>query len=79
MRQYLTALVLVVVATGAAGQEPMDSAMARFYAARGGQPAWMSGNGVSRQAELLLRLIAGSMRCCINISTATAPGRSIPC
>jgi len=55
----LTWLSLVVPASA---QESIDSAVARFYALRWGQPAWVFNSGPSRPAELLLDVAARARR-----------------
>jgi murein L,D-transpeptidase YcbB/YkuD len=62
MRRYVIGLVLASLTATAAAQEPIDSAVARFYALRWGQPAWVFATGMSRQADVLLDVIAQSDR-----------------
>src|SRR5919108_4653338 len=54
MKRYLTALALSGLTATAAAQESIDSAVARFYAMRGGHAAWVIAGRISSQAELLL-------------------------
>lgn len=61
MRSWLTVLTLLSVAAAGA-QEPLDSAVARFYVLRRGRPAWAFGNGLSREGIFLLQVIAQSDR-----------------
>ena len=67
MRRYVIVSVLVLTVLGTCGadgaaQEPLDSAVARFYAWRGEQPAWVFGNRISAQGIFLLDVIAQSDR-----------------
>lgn len=64
MKRYVMVplLALAAVATCGAAQQPIDSAVAHFYALRSGEPAWVFGNGISREGIFLLDLIAQSDR-----------------
>lgn len=46
----------------AEAQEPIDSSLARFYALRSGQPAWVSGNGLTPQGRFMLDAVMQSAR-----------------
>lgn len=60
----IVAVLAALTTCGARGaaQEPIDSSVAHFYALRGGQPAWVFGNGISREGIFLLDVIAQSDR-----------------
>lgn len=60
MKSCLAGLALLgLTATGAA-QQSVDSLVARFYARRWGQPAWLFNAGISPQARILLDRIVRS-------------------
>lgn len=62
MKSWLIVLTWLTLATPAGAQEPIDSAVARFYALRWGQPAWVYNYGLSRSAHLLLEVAARASR-----------------
>src|SRR5262245_66192268 len=51
MNKLVVALALAVKASA---QEPIDAEVARFYAGRWWQPAWVSAGRLSPQADVLL-------------------------
>jgi len=60
MKSCLIVLTWLSLAVPAGGQESIDAGVARFYALRWGQPAWVLNTGVSRPAQLLLDVAAGA-------------------
>lgn len=62
MKSCLIVLTWLSLAVPAGAQESIDSDVARFYALRWGQPAWVFNSGLSRPARLLLDVAAGASR-----------------
>ncbi|HET9386424.1 MAG TPA: L,D-transpeptidase family protein [Gemmatimonadales bacterium] len=62
MKRYLLLIALASPIAAAAAQEPIDSVLARFYAARWWQPAWLAPVGTSPAADALLALTATADR-----------------
>jgi L,D-transpeptidase YcbB len=62
MKLGVMALIGITIAAPAAAQEPIDSAVARFYALRWEQPAWVSDNSLTPQGAFLVDLMARSLR-----------------
>ena len=62
MRASLAALILAGPLATAAAQEPVDSAVVRFYDGRWQQLAWVRSNGLSPDAATLLTVLAAAGR-----------------
>ena len=73
MKSCLMVLTWLSLAVPAGAQESIDSAVARFYALRWGQPAWVLTSGLSRPAQLLLDVAAGANRDGLDPSAYVTP------
>jgi len=62
MRTCLAALILAALVATAAAQEPVDSAVARFYDGRWQQPAWVRSNALSPDAASLVTALGDAAR-----------------
>jgi murein L,D-transpeptidase YcbB/YkuD len=78
MKRWLLLIALASPVAAATAQQPIDSALARFYATRWWQPAWLAPDGISPQAGALVELIATADRNGLNPGAYRIPEQPVP-